>query len=386
MNATLLVSILVGATPDVLRVDASQGPYTEIRDAVSAAAPGDLILVEPGGYAHFGVIGKGLTVAARISGTVHVNGTVRVQSVPAGAAVSLSGLNVVAATIQIQPALRLFANAGAVRVEDSSFESHDHYGVFVESSTDVVLHRCTALSNRVSGLGAVTSTLAIHGGSYTGASFGQSAWTWGFSGGHGIQLDGCTLLTSKVRAQGGNGGDEYSPGYFCNLPPGAGGDGIFGRDSTIEVLDSDLHGGSAALAIVCPQSPSGLPVHTEGASTVTMHPGVAVQSNVTHDVAVEGTPYFVQVVGAAATTVILLVGPEARRTDLPGAVGDLLVGGSLGSVRRLDLGLAPTSRQLVAPILPPFGILALHFQALQDTPMGLVFGPPQVLTVIDSAW
>lgn len=373
-------------TIDVLRVHPTQGPYTEIRDAVGAAAPGDVVIVEPGSYGHFGVIGKGLTVVSRLPGSVFVQGVVRVQFVPAGETVALSGFHVTTSATQAEPGLYVYGNAGAVRVEDSQFQAGHHYGISVHTSEDVLLHGCTATSSSSSGLWSVGSTLSIHGGTYRGASFDFGQSNWGYSGGDGITLYQSALFASKVQARGGNGGDEYSPGFYCGAPGGAGGDGIFGADSTIEVIDSDLRGGSAPLPNVCPSSPWGQPVDVVGASTVTMHPGVAVELGVSRDVAVEGDTFFVQANGAAGMPTLLLVGPEARRTDLPGTVGDLLVGGSLGSVRRLDLGAAPASRQLVAPSLPPFGVVALHLQAAQVTPSGLVFGPAQVLNVIDSAW
>ncbi|MEL6713682.1 MAG: hypothetical protein AAFP86_07905, partial [Planctomycetota bacterium] len=102
----------------------------------------------------------------------------------------------------------------------------------------------------------------------------------------------------------------------------------------------------------------------------------------------------VTVQGGLDDLTFLVMGPAAARRDLPGFVGDLLLGGPHGSVQRFVLGTGSLHTvDLPAPALGPLGIEALHLQAAHVRPdptapngSRVMLGPPRVVTVLGSAW
>lgn len=103
-------------------------------------------------------------------------------------------------------------------------------------------------------------------------------------------------------------------------------------------------------------------------------------------VAYENTTVTLTAVGEANDTVLMLTGPTAFRRSLPALVGDLLIGGPVGSVQRTLLGQGTVSVQLPLPALAPFETLALHLQTTHLRQGNVIFGPPRVLTAIDDAY
>jgi polygalacturonase len=82
------------ARADVLVVDASgMGDFTDIQPAIDAAADGDLVLVNPGVFQGFTILDKSVSVVARSTATVSIDGSVIVQHLAAARYVELAGLN-----------------------------------------------------------------------------------------------------------------------------------------------------------------------------------------------------------------------------------------------------------------------------------------------------
>jgi hypothetical protein len=75
----------------VLRVAPTGAPYTQIQDAINAAAPGDTILVATGTYTGF-VLSIGVSIVAEPQSQVLVQGITNVFNVPVDQQVMLAGL------------------------------------------------------------------------------------------------------------------------------------------------------------------------------------------------------------------------------------------------------------------------------------------------------
>lgn len=125
--ALAFVSVHVSAPlrADVRHVGASGQPYTTIQAAVDAAAPGDVVVVQPGSYSGFTVDAKPLTVCADIvaasGSTVEVLGETVVSNVATGKVV-LSSLRLTGPTAQCPNApgalaLRIVGNTAVVLVQ-----------------------------------------------------------------------------------------------------------------------------------------------------------------------------------------------------------------------------------------------------------------------------
>lgn len=75
MNRLLLASLTLVAAGGAAMAQATHlvgpGGFPQIRDALAVAAPGDLLVVQPGTYAHF-TAGLGVTIRAQVPGTVRI--------------------------------------------------------------------------------------------------------------------------------------------------------------------------------------------------------------------------------------------------------------------------------------------------------------------------
>jgi hypothetical protein len=379
----LVATLALLALQDVLTVDPFAGPYFEIRAAMAAAAPGDVIRVAPGTYGYFGAIGKGVTVVASSpAGPVRVLGTVRVQDVPLGQAVVFAGLTVEVPLGDAAPALIVASTHGSVRIEDSTFRGHDAAAVTVTDAADVALVDCDAQGWSDSALVAERSSLRLFGGIYRGANQGLPC-----ADGHaGIRVSSGQLALAGVTVLGGWGGEEDAPLTVCNCGPGAGGDALLADGTHVELLDTTLVPGLGGPAFWCSPGSAGLPLRALGSTQVSSVNGPALTLSASAHLVTEGAPLTLHAAGEPGDLLVLVVGPAAGVTDLPAFVGDLLVGGGTGQVRRLLLGSSPAVLQVTAPAVAPWTVEELHLQPLELRPSGPVLGAPRVVTVVDAAW
>ncbi|MEZ5977342.1 MAG: hypothetical protein R3F34_03895 [Planctomycetota bacterium] len=243
---------------DVWVVDDGGGPgvdFTQIAAAIQAAAPGDLVLVEPGTYGGFIMNGKPVSIVAEVEGTVVCQGGVSVRSMPAGSSVSIRGLRTVGA---LEDGIQVKSCQGRVWIEACEFEGAQGDGTFVDPNahprgyhganvvacTSVAFVRCELRGGRGSdyvplqvapgdgGDGAYVdgSSVAFHECVLTGGGGGHvndddAAWT-GPDGGRGLEVETGTATASGSALRGGEGGiggEDFDifQGFLC----GDGGDG-----------------------------------------------------------------------------------------------------------------------------------------------------------------
>lgn len=382
--ALLVLTLASTAAADVLDVHPTLGPYTEIRDAVAAAQDGDVIRVASGAYGYFGVFGKGVEIVPRPPSTsIYVSGAVRVQDVPAGSEVILSGVR--AAAAPGDSGLTIAGCDGSIRVDGGRFSGSYRPHVRVLSSSDVALvDTATPTGDRC--IYAEDSRLSVFGGTYVGNSYWFDPNSIGVPGDTPIQVIGGRLQVHGCTIRGGHGGDQASGGGIsCSIYAGDGGNGIAALDADVHVTDCVITGGLTGDCWFCCGS-DGAPVRMSGTSTATYHPGARTSLLVSTRVAWEGDVLQVSTSGSPGDPIVLSVAFEASRTSIAAFQGDVLIGGPLGAVRRVFLGAAPVSTQLTMPQLPAFGTETFHLQVAQIQAGRVVMGPTRVVTVLDSAW
>jgi hypothetical protein len=96
-SPTALLAALAWATPALAQVtwtvdDSGGADFVQIQDAIDAAADGDVILVEPGDYASFAIVDKGLVLTGTTpTAMVRVSSHSEVRDLAAGKLVELTG-------------------------------------------------------------------------------------------------------------------------------------------------------------------------------------------------------------------------------------------------------------------------------------------------------
>lgn len=235
-------------------VDVAAGPgvdFTSVREAVLAAASGDVVLVRAGDYLDdVEIDGKSLILVEEAGAEASIL-TLEVRNVPASGFVAVRGLELDGGGVTGQPAHRTFDCAGPVWYEDMIINGEVNPFIagagIATNSSQVVFVRChfegpfnlallptyeivdssvTMYETLVEGLSAPPTVfvpqpgedairmtdgeLFLYGSTVLGGSGGDGIGTCvdGAPGGHGIILDGTnpavTLLDSVVR--GGAGG------------------------------------------------------------------------------------------------------------------------------------------------------------------------------------
>lgn len=165
----------------------------QIRDAIAAAVPGDVIVVEPGTYAHFDLT-VGVTIRAQVPGTVTVaydpaflpagcdllclagEGPSTV-SLPAGQTAHVVGVGFAANQATLPQSFftvfhRVLVTGGTVVFEDCTFGAANSAALTAQA-TDLVLIRCDVAANGVQslnmpGLRAVDATVQAIDSTFTG--------------------------------------------------------------------------------------------------------------------------------------------------------------------------------------------------------------------------
>ncbi|MEM7199234.1 MAG: hypothetical protein AAF628_03150 [Planctomycetota bacterium] len=144
----------LGAAPVAQRtihvVDAELGPgatFADIQPAVDAAQDGDAIVVRPGMYSAFAVVGKALSILGEPGADVVASGAtaVAVRQVPAGRDTALYGLSVTGSFPTSSPDVMQVSDcAGRVLMEEVSMQDTAGATVLrVERSRQVMLEDCT---------------------------------------------------------------------------------------------------------------------------------------------------------------------------------------------------------------------------------------------------
>ncbi len=261
----------------VLHVGGASGSFLDIQSAVSAAAPGDLVLVEPGEYQPFVIDGKGLQVRARLAGTAQVVrppssalAAVTVSNLAAGQSVTLEGLLVremFQSPLVASTAVHVHHCDASVFLQDVQVEVFCYdtntanpqvAGLRVEHCLDVVLSRVAITGNPdcpnslPGSLGAVVSSPVGVWASDAKLAVYDSILSTSRKA-PGLLLQGADAFLTNSVAKGGDGWDGQMDTFFssCVAEPTPGGPGADlqpgiagGSASTLELLASELEGGA----------------------------------------------------------------------------------------------------------------------------------------------
>lgn len=250
----MLAVTLACVLPSIWIVDASNGPgthFTDLPQAIVAAADGDTILVRSGNYTPFQLTGKALwlrgagaatTIVASMSVTA-AQPSITVDQTPAGQSVRFTGLSIRSAVAATASHWALIAQAGAnVTLVDCVVSGTDHTAVgdggLLVAGGEVHAARCT-----------------FRGGNGLFASlFGPG------DGGDAIRVEnGARFAGDAILCEGGLGlANPLGTGTH-------GGDALAVDTATAVLARSTLHGGEAQLA---PWAVGGAAVRALGASFV----------------------------------------------------------------------------------------------------------------------
>lgn len=225
--------------------------FVDLQPAIDAAADGDLILVRPGLYDGFAIVGKGVNVVAEVEGTVVCLASAIVRQVPEASVVSLRGLRTVpivgpgllvencAGTTWVE-ACALRGAAGDGFVGSPTFHPDGYAGMAAIDGGDVVVLRSTLEGGAGSNLFGAVSIQGDGGDGAAVAKTELALYDCTCRGG-----DGGSAATDKAAADGGDGGAGLAVDASGATGSGSlffGGDG--GAAGAL-VVDSTTHCGDA---------------------------------------------------------------------------------------------------------------------------------------------
>jgi len=397
---------LAAAAPclaDVLDVGGPSPDYNQISQAVVAGADGDVIRIWPGKYKSFTINDKSLTlVSAQQSGTIEVEGTIRIRNLSAGRSAVLSG---VSGSGVEGSALILSDCQGSVRVREGTFHGADdntgewnepYSGIRVDNCQDVELVFCTVYGGNllywgygygVSGAVVSDSNLSAFSSSFHGSS-GLTEYDPGASGGDGGSgisawgtgqafLSGCTLV-------GGDGSDaDYDPDFWSGSY-GSGGNGGWGYKGNMPASFQDM-------TFQPGEGGWGVPSGSDGldASGGDFLPGKRRTLRTT-GLASDDGPIAVRFDGAPGDRVFLLTSaaPGYRFDPVRGPFLVDVPPAPLSQAWRYMGEIGPSGTLLgsvAAPDLPTLGNRTLHFQGSFMKGKNY-FGSSSWSVVLDAAW
>ncbi|MFN0241526.1 MAG: hypothetical protein ACKVWV_01410 [Planctomycetota bacterium] len=404
-------------------------PFTDLRAAVDAAEDGDTVLVKPGTYNGFRLLGKSLTVVGDLGGVIQLTEGVRIIGLGRGQTAVLANLQVDGDGANQNALLRyglyLSDDVGSVRVQDSRFtgrgadlfpiSSGYHFGtdgVSALDCADVALANCNLFGAPVnvlssscgpldcgSGLFARTANLALSGCTLLGGSdtfIGPLLGLDGADAGDGARLRESSFLAAlhSTLTGGFGGAATEGPEPYC---PGCGGYG--GRGVS---LASESHPAESSAVLVSSTTFGGSDGYCGGMNLFVMSPSISHPSSATviggtpHSIGSaslirETQPFDVTLTGAPGDRVKLFVCDAATFDYRPEWNGVLLVDRSQSAmpVVAAQPPLTPLLRVWKGYVLPSSGTLTvtlptpsitpsegartLHVQALFTNPSGQSF-------------
>lgn len=247
-------------TPAVAQSTLSVGPggFSQIRDALAAAQPGDTLLVQPGTYAHFDAT-IGVTIRAAVPGTVGVvydpaftppgcqmslvcmstEGPTHLAP-PSGQPLHVIGLNFLptATPIGILNAFhRVAIDSGTVTMDDCVIRSAGSSALSVTGAV-VSLQGCTIRNESANGV--LTSGALLDGATVTMIDctvIGGPAAPGLYPGGDGLRVLQSSLHASGLLVRGGS----------SQLQVGA--PAVRAAGGTIWISDSQIEAGNSSCAI-----------------------------------------------------------------------------------------------------------------------------------------
>jgi hypothetical protein len=259
MGPSVLACVLLASTALAQTTHlVGPGGFPQIRDALAIAAPGDLVEVQNGTYAHF-TVSAGVTIRAPQPGAVTIvydpayapagcgsvpvcvsaEGATRF-TVPAGQTAHVVGLRLDGALAVLPPnpfptvRQRVEVQGGRVTFDGCEFRSWAVQALQITAAT-VHLQDCVVegLGSDVGshGVRADSSVVTVVGGTFRGSIRGIPGLGPGWPGGHAILLTNCEFHGSGLDARGGLG-----HGGFAN------GAGVLATGGSTWVSDSVVEG------------------------------------------------------------------------------------------------------------------------------------------------
>jgi hypothetical protein len=406
--ATLAVFALLPAlarASDVLAVGPGQ-QYTSMSAALSAAQPGDVLLLRatfvPGEF-----IGKGLTVVEDDVWSVTLTPVgspgqpVLVSSIPAGSVLTLSGM-------ESNHPVQVSGCAGAVRLQNCEFRA----GLVITGCADVRLSNCIVRGSMpTNGFGDGSLAISISNSEVVldhtrvlGSDGGNGGTLSGFpvqpgDGGDGLSVTNSTVLLAGCDVQSGGGGAGLSGTCGSASPPQAGGDAgdalvVNDAASSVSVLDSStvaLQPGLGGFGF-----PSGLCTQPNGAAGMAVNApaGTVAYWNgnarwiTTFGLAREGQPLQFQVAGMAGDNVVLALSDACTNDVTIYPQGS--IGVALPPIRHVLGTIGPNGVETFTITVPELGAGVLgrtYFAQVVcvDTSVSSWFGTPMTLTLLDSS-
>lgn len=305
-TCALLLALLAGtrlARAGVIVVNASGGGHhTDLPAAILAASDGDVLLVKAGTYSGFTIQNKAVDVVADSGTTPVITGSVTIRDLAATQTVTLTGLKVqpAASMTGTTPALYLFGNTGAVRLQGVDVRGFDRpgcsvtqgqRGLYVQTSSDVFVVRSSIRGGRGAqdfgysgeggeGLWTIQSSVALYDCSVTGGPGGDvdpgcGAFVYGYggNGGDGFRSSDAAFFGSGCSIVGGDGGASGAPPPGTWTAPGCGGYGLYAYTAwtvPLRVLASQFAGGTPGVATTGGTCPPTQPIVTNGVPLVTL--------------------------------------------------------------------------------------------------------------------
>ena len=308
-------------------VDDDGGPgvdFTDIPTAISAAGPGDVILVAAGDYSCFVIGAKSLTVRAEAGATVTVSegvaqAAISVLNLAAHQSVTLRGLTL--DTVD-RRGFRLFKCAGSVWIEDCevvrtdvTYDYEEAQGLYADRCDAVILIRSTFMGAEGSdggysfgggsddGMDLVNSEVHAFGCTFLGSdASSDGACMNARRGGCGAFLTTSSfLVASGCVFEAGDGGVCFRS--LGVVDAGDGGDALWLKDGCEAwLLDHELYPGAGR----SPGGVDGQALVEEGTATSTVFP-VTYLSAASNSIVIAGDDIVVDFAGPASVPVFLSV-------------------------------------------------------------------------------
>lgn len=232
--ALALTSQLTFASTWVVDDDPGVGvDFATIAEAMTVAAPGDVVLVRAGTYGGF-TINTPITVLGEGRTAVTVTGLIQIQNLPIDSRTVISGMTNISSFV-----LRAQSCAGRLVVENVNGPSGQ---VLIQNCADVRLSKCdihgrngsnssNPSSPFIDGTSAIVveqSFAEIVDSNLVGGDGGDCVFCQedGGSGGHGVVVTSGEAHVSRTSMRGGNGGDANVGFLVVGAYGGSGGNGI----------------------------------------------------------------------------------------------------------------------------------------------------------------
>ncbi len=266
LTPVLAVALLaVAARSQATHVVGPNG-FAQINAALAVAAPGDVLVVDPGIYEPFAVT-FGVTIRAATPGTVLVN--VAIVGALVSSTVTLAAnetVHLVDLSIRV-----LTISGGTTTLDGCTLTAYQFWGTTAVSLANGILHchACTFLGGQGSpglraGLAAVNATVSAVDSSFTGANAGHPLN--GPPAGAAVVLQNSTLQGSRLTALGGSGtvALAYPPQPALRATTSI----VWTSDSTLtggaypngtRVCPVDANAGRLARCTLVPTCPAGIP-------------------------------------------------------------------------------------------------------------------------------